>query len=382
MNKNRTLIFALILVVISSFVSGCTDSSSTSQSIQTYEEQELATIEVRDMAGRTVEVPENVERVVAIGAGTLRQIAYLGAMDMVVGVESSEKDDSDTINAVYKLIYIDEMADLAEVGPSHGGDPELIAGAEPDVIFFGSSGGDVSDAEDYQTKTGIPVIYMDGGDLADGDREILYETWQIYGKVLGKTDRANELQEYTEQVIADLNTRTEDISDEEKPIAFPCGLSYRGGRGFLSTQYPFASFDFINAKHALEEGGVDNESIESYAFIVSQENLFSWNPDAIFVDLSNLDTVVSDVERNPSYKDIKAFEENNVYGFLPVSSYSRNYENVLINSYFMGSVLYPDNFEDVDIDEKADEIYEMFLGEAAYDKVKEELGGGVRQLSF
>jgi iron complex transport system substrate-binding protein len=64
-----------------------------------------------------------VEKVVAVGAGTLRQIAYLGAMDMVVGVESNEKDDSDTINAVYKLVYLDEMADLAEVGPSHGGDP-------------------------------------------------------------------------------------------------------------------------------------------------------------------------------------------------------------------------------------------------------------------
>lgn len=381
MKKNTTIFLILALVIVSAFVSGCTDSSSTSQSLQTYEE-EVETVQITDMAGRTVEVPANVEKVVAVGAGTLRQIAYLGAMDMVVGVESNEKDDSDTINAVYKLVYLDEMADLAEVGPSHGGDPELIAGAEPDVIFFGSSGGDVSDAEDYQTKTGIPVIYMDGGDLADEDREILYDTWQIYGKVLGKTERANELQEYTEQVIADLNARTETISDEEKPIAFPCGLSYRGGRGFLSTQYPFASFDFINARHALEEGGIDDDTIKSYAFTVSQENLFSWNPDVIFADLSNLGTVVSDVERNPSYKDIKAFEENNVYGFLPVSSYSRNYENVLINSYFMGSVLYPDNFEDIDIDEKADEIYEMFLGEPAYDSVKEENGGGVRQLSF
>lgn len=381
MKKNTTIIFVLALVAISAFVSGCTDSSSTSQSLQTYEE-EVETVQITDMAGRTVEVPANVERIVAVGAGTLRQIAYLDAMDMVVGVESSEKDDSATITAVYRLVYFDEMSDLSEVGPGHGGDPELIAGAEPDVIFFGSSGGDVSDAEDYQTKTGIPVIYMDGGDLADGDREVLYETWQIYGKVLGKTDRANELQEYTEQLIADLNARTENIPEEEKPIAFPGGLSHRGGHGILSTQYPFASFDFINARHALDEGGVEEDAITSHAFSVSQENLFSWNPDVIFVDLSNLDLVNSDVERNPSYKEIKAFEDENVHGFLPVSAYMRNYGSVLINSYYMGTVLYPEQFEDVDIDEKADEIYEIFFGVPVYDKVKEELGGGARQLSF
>jgi iron complex transport system substrate-binding protein len=379
MSGSKTLLFTflLILTIISTMVSGCMENSSNSQSIQLQEEK--TTVQITDMAGRTVEVPENVERVVAVGAGVLRQIAYLEAMDMVVGVESSEKEDSGT--APYRTVYFDKMADLPEVGPGHGGTPELIASTRPDVIFFGSSGGDVKDAVNYQTKTGIPVIYMDGGDLADADRETLYKTWEIYGTVLGKTERAKELQEYTEYLITDLKSRTEDIPDDEKPSAFPGGLSHRGGHGFLSTQYPYASFDMINARHILEKGDIDSSIIKSTAFAVSPENLHSWNPEVIFVDLSNLDLVTTDIGKNPSYKEIKAFREDNVHGVLPVSSYARNYESVLINSYYMGSVLYPERFSDIDFEEKADEIYEMFLGEPAYGTMKDGLGGN-RKLAF
>jgi iron complex transport system substrate-binding protein len=35
---------------------------------------------------------------------------------------------------------------------------------------------------------------------------------------------------------------------------------------------------------------------------------------------------------------------------------------VLANSYYIGKVLYPDRFADVDPEQKADEIYTMFVG--------------------
>lgn len=373
MSRSKIIItvFIISLVLISTLVSGCMDSSSTSQDLQIQES--AATIQITDMAGRTVEVPENVERVVAVGAGTLRQIAYLGAMDKVAGVEANEKEA--TSNAVYTIVHLDKMADLPEVGPSHGGNSELIAGAEPEVIFFGSSAGDVSDAINYQSKTGIPVIYMEGGDLADGERETLYRTWEIYGEVLGETERAKELQDYAEFLIADLNTRTENIADEEKASVFAGGLSHRGSFGLLSTQYPFASFDMINAKNAFDENDVSSEIIKTTAFSVSLENLLAWDPDVIFIDLSNLELISNDIDKNPAFKELKAVKEDDIYGFMPVSAYSRNYENTLLNSYYMGTILYPENFSDVEINEKADEIYETFLGENVYDEMTERLGG-------
>ena len=37
-------------------------------------------------------------------------------------------------------------------------------------------------------------------------------------------------------------------------------------------------------------------------------------------------------------------------------------ETPLANAYYMGSVVYPDAFDDIDPKEKADEIYTKFLG--------------------
>ena len=43
-----------------------------------------------------------------------------------------------------------------------------------------------------------------------------------------------------------------------------------------------------------------------------------------------------------------------------------NVEVPIANSYFVGSLLYPERFEDVDVDKKANEIFEFFLGDPDY----------------
>ncbi|HOT95326.1 MAG TPA: iron ABC transporter substrate-binding protein, partial [Methanoregulaceae archaeon] len=46
--------------------------------------------------------------------------------------------------------------------------------------------------------------------------------------------------------------------------------------------------------------------------------------------------------------------------------YNTNYETVLANAYFVGKVLYPDRFADVDPEKKADEIFSFFIGKPVY----------------
>ncbi|MFW5987774.1 MAG: iron ABC transporter substrate-binding protein, partial [Methanohalophilus sp.] len=55
------------------------------------------------------------------------------------------------------------------------------------------------------------------------------------------------------------------------------------------------------------------------------------------------------------------------------SSYHRNIENVLINTHYIGSVLYPEKFDE-DIEDKADEIYEVFLGKSVYEEMQDVVG--------
>ena len=48
-------------------------------------------VSVTDMVGRTVVVPENAARIIAVGPGALRLLCYLDAKDKVVGIEGFEK---------------------------------------------------------------------------------------------------------------------------------------------------------------------------------------------------------------------------------------------------------------------------------------------------
>jgi iron complex transport system substrate-binding protein len=59
---------------------------------------------------------------------------------------------------------------------------------------------------------------------------------------------------------------------------------------------------------------------------------------------------------------LEAFKEGRVYGTLPYNYYHTNIAVALADAYYIGKVLYPDKFKDVDPEKKADEIFQVFLG--------------------
>jgi len=70
----------------------------------------------------------------------------------------------------------------------------------------------------------------------------------------------------------------------------------------------------------------------------------------------------------------KAVKNNEVHKIFLKIWNNTNIENVLINAYYVGSVLYPEKFSDIDFAKKADEIYELFLGRPIYDEMVERFG--------
>ena len=47
-----------------------------------------------------------------------------------------------------------------------------------------------------------------------------------------------------------------------------------------------------------------------------------------------------------------------------------NHETSLANAYYIGKVLYPEQFADIDPAAKADEIYEFVVGDPVYEQLK------------
>lgn len=326
---------------------------------------------IRDMTGREISVPAEINRVIGLRAGALRMLTYLDAADLVAAIEEPER----TAIRPYLLAY-PELKERPGAGPLMGGDLELIVSARPDVIFmtFTSRG----QADELQRRTGIPVVALEYGDFSNR-RDLFFDSLKLMAAVLGKEDRAKELFEYVQGSLQELQQRTEDISFEERPRVYIGGVSYSGTQGISSTEPHYPPFRFIgvrNVAEKLDEGRIN----PIQGTFIDKEQLMMWNPDVLFVDLASLSITQAEISRGtPLYSGLSALQQGQVYGLLPYNNYAANYENILANAWYAARVLFPDEFDDVIFEEKLDEIYEAFLGKPVYEELKE-AWGGFRQL--
>lgn len=317
-----------------------------------------------DATGRTVELPDSIDHVVAVGPGALNLVATLEATDMVVGVEENEHSWGKDIP--YNLAN-PELHDLPVIGPHKGGDPELIADADPDVVVatYFTAG----TASDLQDKIDRPVVVVKAQSRPLHRLRKAHGDLRFLAGILGREDEAERSIDFFESEREALTERTKDVPDEERREAYYAGRSDSGGAGATSTQHPFAPFAFVNADNVAD-------SISGHA-TVNEEKLLTWNPSVIFVAESNLDRVKEAFSAG-QYSNLTAVEEGNLYGLLPTRFYGNLYGSTLADAHYVGSVLYPDRFSDVDPVARADEIYEALFGTGVYDQLADRFGGFMR----
>lgn len=111
---------------------------------------------VTDGAGRDVEIPARVERIVCVNVGALRYSCYMGAQDLVVGVEDYEQKA--TMSRLYNYVNFDYFASLPVIGTNGEHFPEAIIGAAPDVIIMAAF--DDHDADDLTAKPASPLWWF------------------------------------------------------------------------------------------------------------------------------------------------------------------------------------------------------------------------------
>ncbi len=347
--KLKFISLLLLIILVSSINLGCIKQSEGKK-----------TKLITDMADREIEIPTEIDEVVGVGAGALRIITYLNATDKVVGVEQFEKDHN-----VKPYNYAHpELTNLPSIGPQHGGNAELIAKQNPDIILYTYT--TAGEATDLQEKTGIPVVVLKYGDLGK-NRDKLNQALKLSGKVLNKKKRAKNLIDYIDSLINDLNERTKEIPKDDIPEVYAGGIGFHGTHGIVSTEPNYTPFEFINADNVASSLGLEH-------VMVSKEKIIEWDPEIIFIDEGGYKLVMKDL-KSPEFKSLKAVEKGELYGLLPYNYYTTNYGTVLANTYYIGKILYPNRFEDLNSVEKADKIYKEFVGEGVYDQMKERYGG-------
>ena len=315
---------------------------------------------ITDGAGRQVEVPEKVESVVCVGVGALRYTCYVGGADLVVGVEDYETKAG--MDRLYNYVNFDKFQDLPVIGTNGVPYAEEIINVAPDVIVMSRYAS--VEADDLQAKTGTPVVVVPGSDTTlDGNT---YETIRILGELYGMETRATELTDYLKDIQNDLQNRTENIPDNEKPSVYVAGVSFKGLHGFEGTEAGYGPFVLINARNLADSTGVTG------AFDIDVEKVLSWDPDIIFLDFNGMDLIKEDYAKNPDYYNaLAAVQEGKVYSQISFRSFASNLETALADAYYAACVIYPEQFEDVDPLAKAEEIFEKLLGTSPYADLKE-----------
>lgn len=311
-----------------------------------------------DGAGRKVEIPETVESIVCVGVGALRYTCYMQGQDLVVGVEDYETKEE--MSRLYNYVNFDRFSTLPVIGTN--GEPfvEEIIAVNPQVIVMSAYAS--VDADDLQSKTGIPVVVVPGSDttLDQG----AFDTIRILGELLGKADRVQELTAYLRGLEEDLGRRTEGI--ENKPTAYVGGVSFKGQHGFEGTEANYGPFTLIKANNLADTTG------QTGAFNIDVEQVLEWDPDVIFLDFNGLSLINEDYASNPEfYNSLTAVREGRVYSQISFRSSASNLETALADAYYAAIVMYPERFEGIDIEEKAGEIFEMLLGTNPYPNLKE-----------
>ncbi len=330
---------------------------------------------VTDLLERKVNIPEKVEKIVAIGPGCLRLVVYLQASNKVVGVEHGEKFWP-IYYRPYRIAHPEfgKLPIIGQSGPNPKPNPEAILKLKPDLIFACYITRE--QAEHLQIQTGIPVVVLSYGKLATFATKELITSLKLMGKILHKEKRAEKVIHFIKSSLKELNERTKDIPENQKPRVYVGAIGYKGIRGIESTFCNYPPFVAVNARNV-----VDSLHKKDHVF-VSKEMILRWNPDIIFIDRGGLKLVLEDIKRNSwFYKSLKAFRTGQVYTLLPYNFYTTNIGTALADAYYIGKVLYPQKFKDINPEKKADEIYTFLVGKPVYKEMKKHIGGFGR-LSF
>lgn len=297
-----------------------------------------------DDAGRTIEIPERIERVMAAGPPAA-VLLYALAPDRMVGWVTEPSEEA-------KAFIAEPYRDLPVHGrlTGRGGtaNVEAVLAMRPDLILDIGTVDETyaSLADRVQEQTGIPYVLIEG--RFDGTPQTLRKA----GDLLGENERPGELARYAEEAVARLDAALSAVPQGERPRVYygrgPDGLE-TGLAGSINMEV-LDAVGATNVAASAGAGGLAN---------VSVEQVLSWNPDVILT----LDPAFhAAVRSDPLWAGIAAVENGRVYRAptLPFGWFDTPPGiNRVMSVSWLATVLYPGDVE-IDLKQETRDFYRLF----------------------
>lgn len=317
---------------------------------------------VVDQLGRTVTLPDTVERTVVLQHQTLNILAQLQAMDQVVGVLDSWKKQ---LGPEFARFY-PPLSEMPTPGDLSAANIEAILALEPDVVFITNYA--PPEMLSMLEASNIPTVAISlrqdstaqagqlNPTLADDEQaygEGLKEGITLIGEIMDKSTQAEQLIAYYQAQQKIVAERLSDVNSDDRVrvyMANPELATYGSGK-YTGLMMEHAGATNVAAK--------DIKGFQQ----VSIEDVLSWDPEVIFVQ-SRYPGVVDEVKTAATWKTISAVKNDRVY-LMPEYAKAWGYpmsEALALGEMWMAKQLYPSRFADIDMNTQADNYYQQFYG--------------------
>lgn len=317
---------------------------------------------ITDSTGRKVFIPDTVMSVIALKSGTMRLLSYMEVTHLVSHIEGSEQR-----RTVPYLFANPHLRDLPVIGAGNNYDTELLAAAQSDLIIATYLSG--HEADRLQRITRKPVVLLDYGDLGSG-LENLFESIRLLGEIFHLGGRSDTLIGYISGTMEEAARRAT-MATEIPGWAYIGGVAYNGVHGITSTEPDYPPFRVLGVKHSAGEKIRKERSnaLSHEVLFIDPEQLIEWNPGVLFLDAAGQPIWEEEIARDVMRSSLSALKSGKVYTVLPYNWNTTNYENLLCNIWYVGSVLMPSAFGDIDYRTKSREIYLFFHGKDIWDEI-------------
>jgi iron complex transport system substrate-binding protein len=301
--------------------------------------------EIVDSVGRSVKVPDRIERLMAAGPNAA-VLSYVLAPQLMIGWPSAPRPAE-------REFLLPSARDLPEFGRLTGrGDTaniEVVLKAKPDLVFdFGSvSPTYESLARRVEEQTAVPYV------LLDGRLDRTAASIRLLGGILGVADRAEAIARYVEDAGRLIDARLADLPEARRHRVYLArqanGLE-TGLSGSINTEIIERAGGVNVAERAGGRSGIANVSIEQ---------VIAWAPDTVITWDANF---FAQVYSDPVWATVPAVVKRRVFlaprlpfGWIDAPPSI----NRVIGLRWIAGLLYPDRFPD-DIRAVAREFYRLF----------------------
>ena len=297
-----------------------------------------------DDAGRTLYIPENIQRIVP--SAPLAQIILLTlAPEMVVGLADEVEDSARGIlpERVFSQPYLGSLYAGSELNL------EALASTAPDLII---DMGEVKkstkeDLDNLQTQTTIPAVFV------SLSLENMGQTYRTLGALLGREERAELLARRCEEIYA----RTMDIMEQVGENKVDC-LYITGQEGLnviAADSYHAELLDLLTDNLAV----VDNPLSKGTGNEVTMEQIALWDPEFI---IFGPESIYADVAQRSTWTELQAVSAGNYvevpqipYNWMSMPPSVQRYLGLL----WLPAVLYPE-YCDYDVEAEICDLLELF----------------------